>query len=174
MNNKGEIKLYNILFPLWIIIFLPSLLWLLLIPANYFFDRIVLWYSLGKKKDKGNFCKKHTWKICLAGFLSDFIGALFLFIMLLGTSMIGAKLSGENFFDNVSNGIGFNPFSNVVALLIVLLSIFVAGLLIYFIDKKILSNGGLKGKQLKKSALMLALITAPYLYLFPSILLYNS
>ena len=71
MERKNSTKLYNILLPLWFIIFIPSWLWLLLIPANYLIDRIVLKWSLGDLEDKGLFCRKHNWKICLAGFLSD-------------------------------------------------------------------------------------------------------
>ena len=50
---KNSTKLYNILLPLWFIIFIPSWLWLLLIPANYLIDRIVLKWSLGDLEDKG-------------------------------------------------------------------------------------------------------------------------
>lgn len=60
---------------MWLIIFLPSYFWLVLIPLNYLIDRVVLKWSLGDKPDKGLFCRKHTWKICLAGFFSDFVGA---------------------------------------------------------------------------------------------------
>ena len=54
MERKNSTKLYNILLPLWFIIFIPSWLWLLLlIPANYLIDRIVLKWSLGDLEDKG-------------------------------------------------------------------------------------------------------------------------
>ena len=52
MERKNSTKLYNILLPLWFIIFIPSWLWLLLIPANYLIDRIVLKWSLGDLEDK--------------------------------------------------------------------------------------------------------------------------
>ncbi|MBR1985622.1 MAG: hypothetical protein IKA24_01790 [Mogibacterium sp.] len=74
-------KIYNILLPLWLLIFLPSYLWLALIPLNYVIDRVVLRWSLGDMPDKGLFCRRHTWKICLAGFLSDLAGALILLII---------------------------------------------------------------------------------------------
>ena len=53
MERKNSTKLYNILLPLWFIIFIPSWLWLLLIPANYLIDRIGLKWSLGDLEDKG-------------------------------------------------------------------------------------------------------------------------
>ena len=64
--NKKEVKLYKILLPIWILVFWPSWLWLILIPANYLIDRLVLRWSLGEMPDKGAFCRKHTWKICIA------------------------------------------------------------------------------------------------------------
>ena len=70
--NKKEVKLYNILFPIWMLIFFPSWLWLFLIPANYLIDRCVLYWILGAMPDKGAFCSKRTSKICIAGFFSDF------------------------------------------------------------------------------------------------------
>ena len=50
---KSDNKVYNILLPIWLIIFFPSWLWLILIPANYLIDRIVLKWSLGELPDKG-------------------------------------------------------------------------------------------------------------------------
>ena len=77
-RSDNNTRLYNLLLPLWLLIFIPSWLWLLLIPANYLIDRVVLKWSLGDMEERGLFCRKHTWKICLAGFVSDFIGALIL------------------------------------------------------------------------------------------------
>ena len=59
-------------------------------------------------------------------------------------------------------------------LIIVLAAIFLAGLIIYLIDKAVLKKVGLSLEQAKKSALRIALITAPYLFLFPSSILYES
>ena len=87
--NKKEVKLYNILLPIWILIFWPSWLWLILIPANYLIDRLVLRWSLGEMPDKGAFCRKHTWKICVAGFFSDLCGACILFAVYMITSEVG-------------------------------------------------------------------------------------
>lgn len=89
MNKRKEVKLYNILLPVWILIFWPSFLWLFLIPANYFIDRIVLKWSLGGRKDRGLFCRKHTWKICLAGFAGDFAGACLLFAVFMAAAWAG-------------------------------------------------------------------------------------
>ena len=175
LNNKG-VKLYNILLPLWIIIFMPTYLWLVLIPLNYIVDRVVLRWSLrglddegslGGLADRGLFCRKHTWKICLAGFLSDFAGAL----LLLGISL---PLAGKgDAAMKIGNAIMFDPFSSFPGFLIVGVSIALSAVCIYFLDKWILRKAGLKPEQVKRSAIRMALITAPYLYLFPMRLFYS-
>ena len=168
LKNDKNVKLYNILLPLWLIIFLPSYLWLALIPLNYIIDRAVLRWSLGGMPDKGLFCRKHTWKICLAGFLSDLAGSL----ILLGVSIPVSEIS-EKFYD-IGHAIMFDPFSNLIGLLIVIASITVSAVCIYLLDKWILGKEGLEPELVKRSAVRLALITAPYLYLFPSRLLYEG
>lgn len=168
MKNDSNVRFYNILLPLWLIIFLPSYLWLGLIPLNYIIDRVVLRWSLGDMPDKGLFCRKHTWKICLAGFFSDLVGSL----ILLGVSIPASEIS-EKFYD-IGHAIMFDPFSNLIGLLIVIASIAVSAVCIYFLDKWILGMAGLEPELVKRSAVRLALITAPYLYLFPSRLLYEG
>lgn len=179
MKNTNT-KIYNILLPLWLLIFLPSYLWLALIPLNYLIDRLVLKWSLGGVPDpgdttdlsgvpgKGLFCRKHTWKICLTGFLGDLAGALILLII-----SIPLADRNEKLYD-IGHAIMFDPFSNLAGLLIVVAAIVVSAVCIYFLDKWILGRAGLDPEQVKRSALRLALITAPYLYLFPSRLLYEG
>ena len=166
--------LYNIMLPIWLILFWPSYLWLILIPVNYLLDRIVLRWSLGELPDKGLFCRKHTWKICLAGFLSDFLGFLFLFASFMLSAWISSDTPFGDFAEKIGYGVGFNPFSNFWAFLIVTASVLIAGVLIFLLDRAILHKAGLDPEQAKKSALRLALLTAPYLYFIPSYFLYES
>ena len=171
MEKKSkDIRVYNVLLPLWLIVFLPTWLWLLLIPANYLIDRVVLWWSLGGMEGRGQFCRAHNWKICTAGFASDFVGALFLFAV----SMVLSNEDSNSFLYDVVNGIMMNPFRSVPALAVTAAGIALAALCIFFIDRTILRKAGLTPAQAKKSALMLAVITAPYLYLIPSELLYSN
>ena len=174
MTKNKSVKLYNILLPLWILIFWPSYLWLILIPANYLIDRFVLRWSLGEMPDKGVFCRRHTWKICLAGFLSDLIGACIMFGVFMCSVIIADDSPAKEIMDKIEYGVGFNPFDNVGAFLITALAVAAAGGCIYLLDRKILHKTGLSAEQAKKSALRLALITAPYLYFFPSGLLYSE
>ena len=125
MKNDSNVRFYNILLPLWLIIFLPSYLWLGLIPLNYIIDRVVLRWSLGDMPDKGLFCRKHTWKICLAGFLSDLIGALILLAVML---LAGDSSKAQSLIYAVT----FDPFSKFAGLLIVVAAIAVSGVCMAF------------------------------------------
>ena len=173
MTKNKTVKLYNVLLPIWLLIFVPSFLWLVLIPLNYLIDRIVLKWSLKDMDEKGAFCRKHNWKICIAGFVNDFIGVLFLFGTYIALSDIDQGSPVRKAIGNVVYGLGFDPFSNVLALVIIVLAIAIAGACIYFVDKRILAKAGLDTAQAKNSALKLALITAPYLFLIPSSILYR-
>ena len=86
--KRHPIRTYNILLPIWMLVWFPSWLWLILIPANYLIDRLVLSWGLGDMENKGTFCRANTWKICIAGFLSDLAGSVLLFMSLLVSDAI--------------------------------------------------------------------------------------
>ena len=168
---KSDNKVYNLLLPIWLLIFFPSWLWLLLIPANYLIDRLVLGWSLGDMPEKSLFCRNNNWKICLAGFASDFAGAILLFA--LNQLMFGMNDDVNSFISKAADGLMFNPFSNVLSLIIVIAAIALSAVCIYKLDKRILIKAGLDIDQAKKSSIRLAVITAPYVYLIPSEWFYN-
>ena len=171
MDGGKNTKLYNLLLPLWILVLWPSWLWAILIPANYLIDRIVLRWSLGNREDKKLFCRKHTWEICLAGFFGDFVGALFLFaLLLLGDRFVPSSLRTVFLEMRLAES---NPFGSVPAFIAVALSVALAGAVIYLLDRLILKAAGLGAEEARRSALKIALITAPYLYFIPSSLLYR-
>lgn len=45
--KRHTIRLYNLIFPIWIFWMVPSLLWLLLLPANFLWDNLVLLAAAG-------------------------------------------------------------------------------------------------------------------------------
>ena len=168
MKSK-ETRLYNILLPIWILLFWPSWLWLILIPANYIIDRLVLGWSLSGMEERGRFLRRHTWKICLAGFAADLAGAALLFALF----MAGGNADG-GILEDLAYGVGFDPFGSLPAFLAVAASVAASGIVIYLLDRLILGKAGLTAEQAKSAALRMALITAPYLYLFPSKILYDG
>ena len=114
------------------------------------------------------FCNTYAWKICAAGFAADFIGSLFLFAAFMITS--SHKLDSLR---PISHGLGLNPFESFAAFLIVVCSILLAAYCIYRFDSYLLKRAGLSEGQGRKSALWLAVATAPYLFLLPSEILYR-
>ena len=188
MRQKQSVTLYNILFPIWLLVWIPSPLWLLLVPLNFVIDYFVLYKSLSDDVEwengilnggQGNnnfsgsvprkaFCNTYAWKICAAGFAADFIGSLFLFAAFMITS--SHKLDSLR---PISHGLGLNPFESFAALLIVVCSILLAAYCIYRFDLYILKRAGLSEEQGRKSALWLEVATAPYLFLLPSEILYR-
>ena len=183
-----SVTLYNILFPVWLLVWIPSPLWLLLVPLNFVIDYVVLYKSLpddveleksapgggqGDKSFPGSvprkaFCNTYAWKICAAGFAADFTGSLFLFAAFMVTS--SRKLDSLR---AVSHGLGINPFENAAAFLIVVAAILLSAYCIYRFDLHVLKRAGLSEEQGRKSALWLAVLTAPYLFLLPSELLFR-
>ena len=171
-KKKKTVALYNLIFPIWCLVWLPTWLWLIMLLANYVIDRAVFTIC-GKKQNPEltkQFFRKHTWKLWLFGFLSDFIGSLLLLIPLLipPTEEI-AKHYNQTYFGKFMNALQFNAFSNVGALFYTLFAVAVAGLLIYVFDKRVLfKTGQFTKQQANKIALFMAIFTAPYLYLIPS------
>lgn len=167
---KKNCRLYNIILPVWLLVWFPSWLWLLVIPVNWLIDWLVARYALKRLGDAEYSARslKLSWKICLAGFVSDFAGSL----VLLGAYYLFYALDGA--FRLVEQGLSWNPFSNIFSVLIVLFAIVLSGFCIYFLDRRILAKEELTSEQVKRTALALAVITAPYLYLLPASLFYRG
>lgn len=152
MNNKNnDVKLYNILFPFWMILLFPRI-WLIVLPGNFIIDSIVLIISmiLLKIADKKQWYKRHIIKIYLFGMISDIIGAGY---MLLLVKVFDVGRTGDELY------------LTAPALVISSVLIFILN---YFITFKKLD----KLLRLKLS-IIFALVTAPYTFLIPSIWLYG-
>lgn len=77
MKRKNT-KLYNIIFPVWIIAMFPPFIFVTL-PLNFIIDRLVLVCTM-KHLHTDNYrqiVKKCIWKVWGLGFLADFVGAVF-------------------------------------------------------------------------------------------------
>ena len=159
LNSKGVFRLHNVIFPVWILVWIPSWLWLFLIPANLLVDGLVLHYA-GKKMQTENphLVRNNLWKVCLAGFAADFSGSVLLFI-----ALVLAK-------GNTAQAMGWNPFADIRALLIHIACIAVSGYLIYLFNKMIFRALG--EEKAYGIAIRMALFTAPYLFLIPASLIY--
>jgi len=140
-----ESKLYNVIFPVWLLWLYP-LLWLIVIPGNFLIDSLVLLASMYilKINDKKQFYKKSILKIFSFGILSDIIGTLYMFLMMfifeIGT--MGDELS-----------------LTIPGVFISAVMIFIFN---YFITFRKIDN-----KQRLKLAIIFAVVTAPYTFLIP-------
>ena len=169
MQKKKDVRLYNVLFPLWLLIWVPSWLWLFLIPANYLIDRFVFRWAAAKETDlSGIPWRKHVWMLCIAGFLADFAGS---FLLLL--TNFAPYSEKKWFYTHITDPVDFNPFENLVSFLFVALIVVFSAFLIYLLDRKILKKTGLfPDEAAARIAKKMAICTAPYLFFFPSRLLY--
>lgn len=148
--KKGKTKLYNVLFPVWMLMMFPGM-WLIILPGNFIIDSLVLLITMKilNYADKKMFYKKHILKIFLFGMLADIIGALFIFLMM--------------YVFEIGN-MGDELYLTIPGLLIAGLMIFIFN---YFITFKKLDK-----KERLRLSLIFAIITAPYTYLIPTSWIY--
>ncbi len=163
---KKQTKFYNVIFPIWFLIFLPPV-WLIVIPANFLIDTIVLLISLifvcRDTRGVKEFYKRSIIKVCIIGFLCDAVGAGLLAL---------SQFVFADFLDSIvpgtSNAVAYSPFDTPLALAIVIVSILIAGFLIYFLNEKLSFNStNLRLNDKKSLAIKLAIFTAPYTFLIP-------
>lgn len=174
--KKNEIRLFNLLVPLWIMVWIPGWWWLLLIPANYLLDRFILKRCLDRKvPDSKPFVRKYSVKVCIFGFLSDFIGALFLLAVFMGTSVIGEYMKDGSNHDTglkIAKWAGesmSNVWHDPLSIIISAVGVGISALLIFVFNKRMLAkNTGIGEENARYAAKWLAIVTAPYLYLIPA------
>lgn len=160
--NKKDIKLYNLIFPVYMLWLMPPAFFIVAI-LNFIIDSIVVLITekVLKLENILSKYKKVILKVWSFGFLADFIGAFFLFFM-----------SGlfENLSIPIKLGIDYNPFGNIYALIITLVGILIAGVLIFIFNRKIcFKKVDITEKQKFILSLVMAIATAPYLFLLPVI-----
>lgn len=153
--KSNQTKLYNLGFWPSMLYVLPQL-WLISLPFNFVIDSLVLLLGLklyGKKKIFFNY-RKSIWKTWLFGYLADIIGAAVQFAL-----------------DIVAGPVVVNPFGGVFPFCATFVSVAVSGILIYHFNLKIcLRTSLLEETDKKKTALLLALLTAPYMFFMPAMI----
>ena len=147
---KNDIKLYNVLFPFWMLLLVPSL-WLIVLPGNFVIDSLVLLAAMAifKIADRKRWYKKYIVPIFSFGILSDLIGSGYMLLMV----VLNVSRMGDEWY------------LTVPAILIAAAAIF---LLNYFVTFR------REDKAIRlKMALTFAIVTAPYTFLIPSSWLYG-
>ena len=148
---KKDITLYNVLFPLWMLLLFP-VLWLVVLPGNFVIDSIVLIISMFimKMPDKKAFYKRNIFKIFGFGLLADALASVYMLIMMLGFEL---------------GRMGDEWYLTVPALLIAAGLIYVFNYFITFRE--------CETKLRIRLALIFVVVTAPYTFLVPSGWLYG-
>ncbi|MGM9607505.1 MAG: hypothetical protein ACI3XJ_08395 [Oscillospiraceae bacterium] len=146
-----QTKLYNIILPIWLLILLPQV-WLITIPGNLIIDCAVLLLALLalKHPQKKAVLKKLWWRFWLLGFAADAVGVVWMFLPALAEYVIS------------------NPFKHPAAFVWTLIGVALAGVCIYFFDKRAMRSCTLlTGRQKHIIALTMAIVTAPWLFFIP-------
>lgn len=162
----NQIKIYNMIFPFWFLLIMP-ITWLIILPANFILDSLllVIFMKIVKADNIIEEYKKSIVKVWIFGFLADIIGCIPLIFM--AFSEIG---EGTYIYDSLRDGIMMKPVSNIYSFMFTLVCVVISAILIYFFDYKItLKNTKLSDIQKKKTAILMAVFTAPYLFFLPAI-----
>lgn len=144
--KKKNVRLYNVLFPVWMLVTLP-VVWYLVIPGNFIIDSIVLLIAvkLLKIENPSKFYRRHIVPVFALGFLADLLAA--------APMWLGVYLE-------LGGAYGDSPLLTIPGVLI-------AAVLIYGFDY-FLSFRKLEKPLRKRLALTFAIATAPYTFLIPS------
>lgn len=176
---KKQTRLYNvIILPIWLLLLFPQVL-VIVIPGNLLVDCLVLLLTLCALKHLGkkDVMKKLWWKFWLLGFAADAVGLVWMALGLwtwlraiipLEIRTDSALYSFGVFWENTVGNISHNPFAHPAALVWTLLGITLAGVCIYFFDKRAMrSCEELTPREKRTIALTMAVVTAPWLFLIP-------
>lgn len=174
---KKEIKLYNLIFPTFMLFAISPILWAVSIVGNFIIDSallLILSLFIFKKLSK-EFYKRTFLRVYLFGFLSDLIGTVYLIAVYL---IYEATIEPVLF----ENGFIYSSYYSILVSIYYISGIIVAALCIftlnYLFSFNYINLSNEKPRQLTKreklfSALSFAIITAPYTYLIPSEVMYN-
>ena len=167
--KKNSIKLYNVIFPIWLLWLIP-ITWLVVLPANFFIDLLVVVLTMKylKVPDIKMNAKSVIFKVWIFGFIADFIGTASMVMSNLIDFNYKTQL-GKWWYTNIANAVCYNPFESVFFFFCVTVCVIITAFLIYLFNYKFCLNKlNLLDEQKKKIALSLAIFTAPYLFYLPT------
>lgn len=167
---RKDVKLYNVLFPIWMLCLFP-VTWLIVLPGNYIIDFAVVALTMKflKLPDIINTTKTVISKVWIMGFVADFIETAGMYLSNFLDSWVDSDFSYGLMF-----AVNYNPFESIWGLLWVTVCVILTAVLIYIFNYKwCLKKAEFDDAQRKKVALSLAIFTAPYLFYLPSIIFYQ-
>ena len=151
MNQKKKgMRLYNVLFPLWMLILFPQM-WLIILPGNFIIDSLVMLVSMKvlKIEEKKQWYKKCIFKIFAIGILSDIVGSAYMFLM---TAVLEVGVMGDELYLTIP-------------------ALVISGVLIFVFNHRFTFKTMAAPLRYRLS-LIFAIATAPYTFLIPTSWLY--
>ncbi len=178
LNNKNDVKLYNMILPPFMIFMFSPLLWLISLGGNFIIDSLVMLtviLIICKKLDF-NVYKKTILRVWLLGFFADFLGLLYLFTVTMSFSNY-YNYNGTGLFYEICNGandaLNHSHFDSTWGVIIVASGILVSAIFIFLLDYFFaFRQTKFTKKQRLISALSFAILTAPYTFLLPKEIFY--
>lgn len=172
---KKEIRLYNVLLPIWLLVLFPQT-WLIILPGNLAIDCLVLFCALCalKNAQKKAVLGQLWWKFWLLGFAADAIGILWMVLAFLPPWIANFGLVGSSPFvewwESTMFGIHMlRPWTHPLTFFWTLAGVAIAGVCIYFFDKRAMRSCALlSGREKHQIALTMAIVTAPWLFFLPT------
>lgn len=162
-----DIKLYNVIFPIWFLMFFPPIIFATL-AGNFIIDSLVIFvcfYVFKLADSQSNlktFYKKSILKVWIFGFLADIIGAAILF----ATGIFGDSFGLSN---KLISAINYDPFNHTGAVIITIFAMLLSSFFIFLFNYRITLQNQILERQLRlKVALTIAIVTIPWTYLLPT------
>ena len=167
-----EIKLYNLIFPIWFLLFFPPVIFITLI-GNLIIDSLVIiacffMFKLGNTQNNlKTFYKRNILNVWIFGFLADIIGAFLLFLLV---------ICGDfGLPDDLITGISYDPFSHPLAVIIILFAMLISTVFIFIFNYKFTFSKEIEEQKLRlKVSISIALLTIPWTFLLPAKWFYDG
>lgn len=169
MKTNTGVKLYNLIFPIWLLWLIPTT-WIVVLPANFLIDLAVVLLTLKflHVSDAKKITKSIIVKVWVFGFIADFIGTAAMFM----SNIIDFDYQthfGKWWYENITNAVSYNPFDSIYAFIWATVCVVITAYCIYFFNYKIsLKKAELSNDLRKKLALSLSILTAPYIFYLPT------
>lgn len=160
-SSSRPLRLYNLIFPVYLALLVSPVLWLFLIAGNFLVDSVVVLAGLSFLHQKSLFAvwKRSILRVVFIGFFSDLVGSLT--NGLLWTTVLDP-------LDTLLLHNGLNPYDWPGCALEAIPAIAVAMVLILVLDRRFaFRKTGLKPDAIRRLSLSLALFTAPWVMLIP-------
>lgn len=177
MKKLNDIKLYNMIFPIFMLFAFFPIMWLFSIVGNFIIDSIVLLIITLAIYKKINFkvYANTIVSVWLIGFFSDLMGAIYLTVM--SVSLDANYYDGNDLGKQILSGIylatNHSPFDSVWGVVFISSGILLSAICIFMFNYFIsFSKTNFTNKCKICASITLAIVTAPYTFLLPKELFY--